>query len=138
MPFNIKNILYNHGYSINDKSKNIYLVLYDSIKKAIQYKSLIHGIKLPPSRILSKDLGVSRSTVIKAYELLVLEKYVSVIQGSGSFVNKIIAQKETKSKEQEKRNLPKLSKIGKAFKSHVLITNNNEIKGIPFRPGIHL
>ena len=136
MPFNIKNILYNHGYSINDKSKNIYLVLYDSIKKAIQYKSLIHGIKLPPSRILSKDLGVSRSTVIKAYELLVLEKYVSVIQGSGSFVNKIIAQKETKSKEQEKRNLPKLSKIGKAFKSHVLVTNNNEIKGIPFRPGM--
>ena len=136
MRFNIKNILYSHGYKIHDKSKNIYIVLYGSIKKAIQDQSLIHGYKLPPARILAADLEVSRSTVIKAYELLVLEKYVSVLQGSGYLVNKIAVQKDKKGKAGKTKHLPRLSKMGEAFKSSVLITNNNEKKGIPFRPGM--
>jgi len=52
------------------------LNLYEAIKNAILSQTLDSKIKLPPSRVLSKDLNISRSTVLKAYDLLVLEKYV--------------------------------------------------------------
>lgn len=136
MPFNIKNILYYYGFEISNKKANIYIILYESIKKAILDQAIETSFKLPPSRVLAKDLEVSRSTVVKAYELLVLEKHVNAIQGSGYFVNKVPSDEFKNRKAESIKGFPSLSKMGKAFKSSVLITNNNEKKGIPFRPGL--
>ena len=86
MYFNIKNILISNGFGNKEDYKNIYINLYDSIKKAIINRALHENSKLPPSRVLAKDLLISRSTVIKAYELLILEKYIKAIVGSGCYV----------------------------------------------------
>jgi GntR family transcriptional regulator/MocR family aminotransferase len=43
-------------------------------------------MKLTPSRILANDLGVSRNTVVLAYEWLVNEGYIECRLGSGTFV----------------------------------------------------
>jgi GntR family transcriptional regulator / MocR family aminotransferase len=42
--------------------------------------------RLPPTRALASDLGVSRATVLLAYEQLAAEGYVGARQGSGTYV----------------------------------------------------
>ncbi len=44
---------------------------------------LAKGTKLPPTRAFATELGVSRSTVVSAYEQLVAEGYLQSVQGSG-------------------------------------------------------
>lgn len=48
--------------------------------------SLAEGARLPPTRVLAVELGVSRSTVVTAYEQLVAEGYLTSRQGSGYMV----------------------------------------------------
>mgnify|MGYP000698481835 CR=1 FL=1 len=87
---------------------------------------------------LSKDLNISRSTVLKAYDLLVLEKYVTSVTGSGYFINSIKDIKHQKylPAPVERTKYPKLSKKGIAFKKNVVYIKNNQDKGIAFRPGL--
>jgi GntR family transcriptional regulator/MocR family aminotransferase len=56
--------------------------LYYIIKMPLQ-NALFSRILKSPSRILANDLKVSRSTIIKTYELLLLEKYIVSKVGSG-------------------------------------------------------
>ena len=41
------------------------------------------GAKLPSTRIFSTELGVSRSTIVTAYEQLTAEGYLKSVRGSG-------------------------------------------------------
>ncbi|MEW4925126.1 PLP-dependent aminotransferase family protein [Algibacter sp. 2305UL17-15] len=138
MHFNIKSILDNNGFGNKDDYKNIYVHLYDSLKKAIITKALPDGVKLPPSRVLARDLEISRSTVLKAYDLLVLEKYVSSKVGSGYYIgtskNKKIQY--NLNVQFEKGNYPKISKRGMAFKKGLQIINAKSDTGVAFRPGL--
>jgi len=47
------------------------------------------GLKLPPSRQLASMLGVSRNTVMAAYDLLVSEGYLVGCAGDGTYVTDI-------------------------------------------------
>ena len=76
MYYNFKNILSKYGLENKLNYSTIYIHLYEALKKAIIDRSLKEGLKLPPSRVLAIDLEISRSTVMKAYELLLLEKYI--------------------------------------------------------------
>ena len=138
MHFNINHILINHGFKVQPLNDTIYLNLYEAIKNAILSQTLDSKIKLPPSRVLSKDLNISRSTVLKAYDLLVLEKYVTSVTGSGYFINSIKDIKHQKHLPApvERTKYPKLSKKGLAFKKNVAYIKNNQDKGIAFRPGL--
>ena len=60
--------------------------LYESIRKAILSHHLPVGAKLPSTRDLAKDLGLSRNTVLTAFEQLLAEGYVKAQTGSGTFV----------------------------------------------------
>lgn len=64
-----------------------YLILYQTIKNYIQDKTLIHQTNLPATRNLALASNLSRSTVLKAFELLTLEKLIISRKGSGYFVN---------------------------------------------------
>tara|TARA_B110000444_G_scaffold239453_1_gene253885 strand:- start:679 stop:2160 length:1482 start_codon:yes stop_codon:yes gene_type:complete len=136
--FNIKNILKSNGFDSKEDYVNIYINLYEALKKAIINRSLDVKTKLPPSRVLAKDIEVSRSTVIKAYDLLVLEKYIKSIPGSGYYVTspknkKILINLNSNTK---KGKYPKISKRGKSFNKHIIINNSQSNKGIAFRPGL--
>ena len=60
--------------------------LYELIKGEILDGSLSGGSRLPPSRVLGKELGVSRNTVLNAYDQLLAEGYVTATVGRGTFV----------------------------------------------------
>ena len=66
----------------------MYEQLYAAVAGAIRDGALRSGEKLPSKRALCASLGVSRSTVETAYELLLAEGYVESRPRSGYYVAK--------------------------------------------------
>lgn len=64
----------------------LYTQLYDALRRAILQGELDPGSKLPSSRQQAALLGVSRNTVLLAYEQLVAEGYAEAKSGSGTYV----------------------------------------------------
>ena len=64
----------------------LYQQVYRAARRAILTAELAPGIRFPSSRALAKDLGVSRNTVILAYDQLLAEGYIAAREGSGTFV----------------------------------------------------
>ncbi|MEU4098337.1 PLP-dependent aminotransferase family protein [Streptomyces sp. NPDC026673] len=60
--------------------------LTDALRNAVRTGRLAPGTRLPPSRSLAADLGVSRNTVVEAYAELVAEGWLTARQGSGTRV----------------------------------------------------
>lgn len=60
--------------------------LFEGIREAIVYGRLPAGGRIPSTRGLAKDLGVSRTTIMVAFEQLVAEGYLVGTVGSGSYV----------------------------------------------------
>ena len=60
--------------------------IYASIRQSILAGRLVAGTRLPPSRALADDLGVSRTTIVLVYEHLETEGYIASRGSAGSFV----------------------------------------------------
>jgi GntR family transcriptional regulator/MocR family aminotransferase len=69
-----------------DSDIPIYRQIYETIRRGILSGEFGSQARLPASRLLAKQLGVSRMTVINAYEQLFAEGYLSGKPGSGTFV----------------------------------------------------
>lgn len=69
-----------------DPSLPIYRQIYDAIRRDILEGKSAPGTRLPASRKMAESLGVSRMTVINAYDQLLAEGYLEGKQGSGTFV----------------------------------------------------
>jgi GntR family transcriptional regulator/MocR family aminotransferase len=57
-----------------------------ALKTALANGRVGQGSRLPPTRALARDLGLSRNTVLTAYEQLRAEGFMDARVGSGSFV----------------------------------------------------
>lgn len=66
-----------------DAKTPIFEQICTAIREQVVSGDLTAGAKMPPTRVFSKELGVSRSTVVTAYEQLVAEGYLSGLRGSG-------------------------------------------------------
>lgn len=66
------------------------LQIYESVRRAILGGVLTPGARLPSSRVLADDLGVSRLTAVLAFEQLAAEGYITSRIGAGTFVNREI------------------------------------------------
>jgi GntR family transcriptional regulator / MocR family aminotransferase len=64
----------------------LYAQLYGQIRAAILHGELRPGARLPSTRELARQLGVSRNTVFSAFEQLLAEGYLEGHTGSGTFV----------------------------------------------------
>lgn len=64
----------------------MYRQIYDHIKNEIQKGKMKAGEKLPSSRILAKNLCISRSTVDMAYDQLLAEGYIESVPCKGYYV----------------------------------------------------
>ncbi|WP_306317865.1 MULTISPECIES: PLP-dependent aminotransferase family protein [unclassified Streptomyces] len=62
--------------------------LQNGIKDMIEDRVLHPGARLPSSRQLALDLGLSRSVVVEAYEQLIAEGYLDAVRGSGTHVTR--------------------------------------------------
>ncbi|MEO6800489.1 MAG: PLP-dependent aminotransferase family protein [Rhodanobacter sp.] len=66
-----------------------YQQLTRALKTAILDGSLDAGTRLPPTRLLAEELGMSRITVLSAYDQLRAEGYLQSRVGSGSYVSSL-------------------------------------------------
>lgn len=64
----------------------MYRQIYDHIKNEIQKGKMKAGEKLPSSRLLAKNLCISRSTVDMAYDQLSAEGYIEAVPWKGYYV----------------------------------------------------
>ncbi len=67
--------------------------VYTALRGAILEGRLRPGARLASSRTLAQELGVSRNTVLQAFEQLVAEGYAAAREGSGTFVAESLPQR---------------------------------------------
>ena len=60
--------------------------LEQALRDAIREGRISVGERLPATRVLARDLGVARGTVVEVYEQLIAEGYLTAHQGSGTQV----------------------------------------------------
>lgn len=65
--------------------RSLALQLADGLRKAVVSGALPAGAKLPPSRALAEELGISRRLVTDAYEQLAGEGYFETRAGHGTY-----------------------------------------------------
>jgi GntR family transcriptional regulator/MocR family aminotransferase len=68
----------------------LYQQLYTHLRSAILSGELKGGVKLPSTRALADELSVSRNTVLNAYGQLLAEGYLESVEGSGTFVARVL------------------------------------------------
>ncbi|MBT2510089.1 PLP-dependent aminotransferase family protein [Streptomyces sp. ISL-98] len=71
-----------------DSAVSLTTQLQDAIKGMVEDRVLHPGTRLPSSRQLAQDLGLSRSVVVEAYEQLIAEGYLDAVRGSGTHVTR--------------------------------------------------
>src|SRR5262245_3404873 len=64
-----------------------YRQIYGQLRRSILDGALKPGSRLPSSRALAIDLGVSRATVIQAFEQLAAEGYIRGREGAATYVS---------------------------------------------------
>jgi GntR family transcriptional regulator/MocR family aminotransferase len=68
-------------------------VLHKELRAAILDGRLKPGLRLPSTRILADAWGVSRNTVMGAYDLLLSEGYLFARHGAGTYVAEVLPQR---------------------------------------------
>ncbi|PHQ35851.1 MocR-like pyridoxine biosynthesis transcription factor PdxR [Rhodopirellula bahusiensis] len=76
----------------NSDSRPVYQQLEDHLRHAIADRTLQPEDRVPSSRNLATAIGVSRNTVLAAYEQLISEGYLESVRGSGTRVAKMPPQ----------------------------------------------
>jgi GntR family transcriptional regulator/MocR family aminotransferase len=68
------------------KRQSLRSQLEDVLRESVRTARLRGGTRLPASRVLASDLGVSRRLVVEAYAQLLAEGYLVARAGAGTFV----------------------------------------------------
>jgi GntR family transcriptional regulator / MocR family aminotransferase len=132
---------------LDEKSKvPLYRQIYNTIRLSILSGEFQSGRQLSASRQLSKQLGISRLTVINAYEQLLAEGYLESRSGAGTFVAEHLPEEFLNTPRLE---LPKgeteiaprrlkLSKYGENIRreSRVILRYNAATPPLPFQSGL--
>ena len=107
--------------------------LYEALRRAVLDGRLSPGDRLPSSRELTQDLGLSRNTVVAALNQLTVEGYLVSRVGSGTFVNDALPRAKAKSKAHRPPTaVAQLSRRGTALSTTFCAT---QLEIQPFTPG---
>ncbi len=79
----------------------LYRQLYERLRTEILEQQLEAGARLPSTRALASELGVSRNTTALAYELLLLEGYIESRVGHGTRVAQVRSEQRSAGKMSE-------------------------------------
>ncbi|MFK3815986.1 PLP-dependent aminotransferase family protein [Pseudomonas sp. NPDC089407] len=75
-----------------DSAVTLQRQIYEVIRRAVLDHTLVSGQKLPSSRALAAELGISRITISLAYDRLLSEDYLITSTGNGTFVAETLSQ----------------------------------------------
>ena len=117
-----------------DRQNNLQNQLYQQVVNKIVKGELTAGMKLPASRQLAKELGISRNTIMKTIEQLVDEGYLQTRLGSGVYINSDM-NKGLLTIDSLANNhvcLPELSHYAQSFD----VSANDDSPDLPFSPGL--
>ena len=79
---------YLSGISLNRESSiPLYIQLSSAIGQMIENGQIPPKTKLPGTRLVSKELGIHRKTVVESYQELSLQGFIEMIPKKGSFIN---------------------------------------------------
>lgn len=84
------------------QSRTLVRDLHRQLREAILSGRLVAGTQLPPTRAFAEEYGISRSTTMAVYDLLLSEGFLVARQGSGTFVAANVGPRKT-SKSTRKR-----------------------------------
>lgn len=79
-----------------NSSEALYMQIKAHLVKMIEENMLVEGSKLPSTRELSENIGVSRNSCMHAYEMLEDEGYIKVVKGKGAYVSNSFNKKKRK------------------------------------------
>jgi GntR family transcriptional regulator / MocR family aminotransferase len=131
---------FNQLHYDNQAQGSKYILLYKAIKKCILNMELPYSWNIPSTRVLSETLGLSRTTILKAYELLILEKLIVAKPGSGYKTNYLIEEKsplENKAQKEITSHLyPSVSENGMSYFKNIALINRDKNDHVAFRPGL--
>ena len=123
--------------NFRSNSQSLYQQIFYLFRDAIINNDIPVASTLPSTRATAVELKVSRSTVVKVYELLMFEGYIDSMVGSGYKVKSIIADSSVSKPETiDKCCYPDLSETGKSFLKTVTLINSTDEVSIAFRPGL--
>ena len=63
--------------------------LYDQLQGLIGSARLRPGVRMPSTRVLAEQFGISRNTVLLTYERLIAEGYLETLPAKGTFVARL-------------------------------------------------
>ncbi|MBO0778287.1 MAG: PLP-dependent aminotransferase family protein [Ktedonobacteraceae bacterium] len=69
-----------------------YRQLYEQVRQAVLTGQLAPGVRLPSTRTLAKELSLSRSTIVNAFEQLLAEGYLEGVIGAGTYVARTLPE----------------------------------------------
>jgi GntR family transcriptional regulator/MocR family aminotransferase len=107
--------------------------LYEALRGAILNGKLSAGSRLPSSRDLTRDLRLSRNTVITALNQLAVEGYLVSHVGRGTFVNERVAKAPARRRPAQSSQESTLSQRGQTLLNTFCAS---QLEIYPFTPGI--
>ncbi len=122
--------------------ESLQVQLFDQVREAILTGRLVPGTQLPATRTLATELGVSRNTILNAFERLLAEGYIEGRMGSGTRVTKVLpedllsARNLTGSRERSTDPAGKLSSLSRTLSSSDYRNRHTERGARAFRPGL--
>src|SRR5215471_1279871 len=90
-------ILVNFAIPLSKKGESLNRQVYQHLREAILSGSLSGGEKLPSTRDLAEQLGISRTVVVSAYDQLLAEGFAEGRAGSGTYVAKGVGKRAARS-----------------------------------------
>lgn len=128
------------GFRISrDSTCALYQQVYEQFREMILSGRLKPGDRLPSTRILASEIGVSRTIITQSFEQLILEGYLVGKVGSGTFVSATIPEQLTLA---VKPTLPAQKAEGKKVEfgngllpAELLNRNCNKEDLVPFQTG---
>lgn len=127
----------------HEKAAPLHRQIYKSIRLSILNGDFRSQMRLPSTRLLAQHVGVSRMTVVNAYDQLLAEGYLEGRTGSGTFVATRLPEeflhtpkaRRSRSGQRNKSRKPNLSTYGKHLLKHMseFSASFSSLPAIPFQ-----
>ncbi|QNI36630.1 MocR-like pyridoxine biosynthesis transcription factor PdxR [Edaphobacter albus] len=89
------------------ENESAYRWLYGALRREILEGRLRPGTRLPATRDLAREHGLSRGTIVTAFEELKSEGYIEGSTGSGTYVSKVLPEELLEVRRERARRSPK-------------------------------